>query len=527
MCFGILAGLSITISMAGSPVQVGKYGKFYMSRLVPIHLVYLVACVICTLNRLVYCQPSDFKPYEWGGIEACRATKLNLSYEGTWLSSLVVMLLCVQAWPIGVYVWHISYYTWFSSAYQFCIFCFPYIHWLLSDLVNHGMGWIIFGNTMMQIIHYCTLVLMEWVYLTYRHTDPEFANYWIYGGYMFPPFWCIRFAVGCMLGYTFLKCRPDRDESSSFCWGVVTDLCTLAIILTYILLVYFGIEVEHRLSNESLLESRMYCGVIPRVFVPFFALWIYGLSVGRGYFAALCKNEFLVRYLSPASYSVYLLHQPVFEWYSLAVKGEMWSQNKPFEWFSPDPIVLDSWEAALVVFITVLFSLIVQHVTDVYLMGHWLSLVRYFTSDGEVSEDESAEEVVISAIEDIAGARVKPEDNINDTGLASLGTTSLVSILRSRDSRVKVTPAELISCITVQDIIDLVETSRKLNAGAKVAPATAGEIAALDDIESGSAGSDYKPKAKLTGAPSCSEGLKYLQDTPYGSGTSSRSSDSD
>ena len=95
----------------------------------------------------------------------------------------------------------------------------------------------------------------------------------------------------------------------------------------------------------------------PRVGVPFFAVWIYGLSVGEGYFAALCRNRFLVHYLSPASYSIYLLHQPVFEWYSLATRGVMWSQRKPFEWFSPDPIVLGWGEACLVVGITVLLSL--------------------------------------------------------------------------------------------------------------------------------------------------------------------------
>merc|ERR1711871_1709628 len=139
------------------------------------------------------CPLSSFQPYTYGSLDVCRATVLEWSWGETFGASLFLQVFALQAWPFGVLVWHISYYTWFSSAYQFCVLCFPYIHWCLSDLVNHGMGWIIFGNVLVNFIHYCTLVLMEWVYLTYRHVDPEFANYWIYGGYMFPPFWCIRF----------------------------------------------------------------------------------------------------------------------------------------------------------------------------------------------------------------------------------------------------------------------------------------------------------------------------------------------
>ena len=157
--------------MAGKGVPQGSYGKFYASRLVPIHLVYLVTCVVCSLNRLAYCSAEAYQPYQWGSIEACRATKLDWGYGETWLLSIVVMLLCLQAWPIGVYVWHISYYTWFSSAYQFCIFCFPYIHHCCYAFTGAGAGMLYLGNFVVHFAHYVTLVIMESVYLTYRHPN--------------------------------------------------------------------------------------------------------------------------------------------------------------------------------------------------------------------------------------------------------------------------------------------------------------------------------------------------------------------
>eukprot|EP00931_Biecheleriopsis_adriatica_P056802 TRINITY_DN33685_c0_g1_i1.p1 TRINITY_DN33685_c0_g1~~TRINITY_DN33685_c0_g1_i1.p1 ORF type:complete len:1438 (+),score=217.99 TRINITY_DN33685_c0_g1_i1:39-4352(+) len=459
VCFGMLAGFSMSASMA-HPVAKGRYLKFYESRLVPVHLMYLIAGLLCVVNRLFMCPPDSFKSYTWESDDACSATILNMSWSGTWIVSLLVFVLTLQAWPIGVYVWHISYYTWFSSAYQFCIFCFPWIHKKLLGRASRG-PWVL-ARTFLALhgLHYLTLVLMEAVYLSYRHENPEFVNYWIYAGYMFPPFWACRFACGCLLGVTFLERRPDQSKSA-WKWGLVTDIMTLGLLAMYTLLIVFRVQVEHRFSWKSLLEDRMYCGVTPRVMVPILSLYLYGLAVGKGITARVCCNKFLVQKLAPASYSIYLLHQPVFEWYSLATRGFLWSRRKRFAWFSPDPMEVDWLEALLIIMLTVVFSIAVTEITNRYLMGRWLAFVRFVTCRRRSKGEEGSRELVLAALEDLTGLQPAPSDRLQDTGLASLGISVLISTLAAMDARLKaLSPSQLMSCDTVQDLVDTVQTCR-------------------------------------------------------------------
>lgn len=455
VCFGILAGFSLTVSMS-QPVRKGNYLKFYESRLVPIHLIYLIACALCIVNRSFFCQPSNYGPYMWGSIDACRATALRLPYWSTWIVSVLVIAFTLQAWPIGLFVWHISYYTWFSSAYQFCIFCYPFIHKILADKVRQGTRVLICTHFTLQFLHFLTLVLMEAVYLSYRDTNEEFVNYWVFGGYMFPPFWCLRFACGCFLGFHFLQFRPDQKTSARY-WGIVTDLMTAVMFITYVILIYFQVEVEHRLSDKTLLESRMYCGVIPRLAVPMISIYLYGLAVGRGCTARLCRNRILVEYLAPASYAMYLLHQPVFEWYSVITVGTWWSQRKRFEWFSPDPLRINWYETILVIILTVIFSMIVTHLINFYLMGKWLAFVRWATCRRRRHDNTDSVASVCAAIEDLAGVNVSAADKLQDTGLASLGVSALVSVLNNAWPQLNLKPAALLNCTTVQDIANIID----------------------------------------------------------------------
>jgi len=211
-----------------------------------------------------------------------------------------------------------------------------------------------------------------------------------------------------MLGFHFMQARPDK-QANAWIWGLATDAMTIFMIVAYILLVHFGVEVEHRLSNKSLLESRMYCGVAPRLAVPFFSVYLYGLSVGRGVFARFCKSRLLVRVLSPASYSMYLLHQPVFEWYSVVTRGSWWTQRKQFSWFSPDPMEVNFWEAFVIIALTTVFSIAVTYVVNLYLMGKWISFVRWITCRRRARHQDSAE-LVLAALEELAGVSVAKED---------------------------------------------------------------------------------------------------------------------
>jgi len=277
---------------------------------------------------------------------------------------------------------------------------------------------------------------------------------------MFPPFWACRFACGCLLGVTFMKYRPDQ-AASSWRWGVATDFMTLIFLTMYALLIAFRVQVDHRFSWASLLEDRMYCGVTPRLMLPILSLYLYGLAVGKGITARICSCKFLVQKLAPSSYSIYLLHQPVFEWYSLATTGNWWSRQKRFAWFSPDPIECDWQDALIIIALTVAFSMVVTEVTNRYLMGKWLAFVRHITCRRRSGGAGTSMELVMAALEDLTGLQPAACDRLQDTGLASLGISVLISTLSAMDQQVKaLNPAKLMGCDTVQDLVDILDTCR-------------------------------------------------------------------
>lgn len=261
------------------------------------------------------------------------------------------------------------------------------------------------------------------------------------------------------VGFHFITHRPDKQRGA-WKWGVLCDLMTFAFILNYILLIVFRVDIDLRFSDD-LLEDRMYCGVTPRLAVPFFCLYMYSLAVGRGLMCRLCSSRLLVR-LSPASYAIYLLHQPVFEWWSIAHHGEWWTKRKAFEWFSPDPIVLDWAESIIVISLTTLLAIWMTWLIDTHLMARWLAFVRWITcrKDSSGGQGSSAQEVVLSAIEDLVGIRPSLDDSPSEM-LASLGVVALVGSIASRDPAIKLPPAEVIYCETVRDVVEAATAARK------------------------------------------------------------------
>jgi hypothetical protein len=107
---------------------------------------------------------------------------------------------------------------------------------------------------------------MEIVYIWAKSNDYlEFANYWVWGGYMFPPFWALRFAIGVFLGLHFLEHRPDRNPNPKYWgWGAATDFMSLTIVGGYVVMVVLGVDIVYRFS-PGLLENRMFAGVTPRL----------------------------------------------------------------------------------------------------------------------------------------------------------------------------------------------------------------------------------------------------------------------
>merc|ERR1719401_1331695 len=104
-------------------------------------------------------------------------------------------------------------------------------------------------------------------------------------------------------------------------WGKLTDLTTVLMIMTlafapllwwldpkYSYISYSG--VQYPLPNMPAIKIAQWWGgdnALGCKFVDFaLCFWIYGLAVGKGFTAKILGSNFMVQYLSPAAYSVYL-----------------------------------------------------------------------------------------------------------------------------------------------------------------------------------------------------------------------------
>ena len=72
---------------------------------------------------------------------------------------------------------------------------------------------------------------------------------------------------------------------------------------------------------------------LSRVLCPIGFLWFWGIAVGKGLTSFIFSNKLFVKWLAPASYNMFLFHQPVSEWYYFATRGEWWVYPKSFYWF--------------------------------------------------------------------------------------------------------------------------------------------------------------------------------------------------
>jgi hypothetical protein len=116
-------------------------------------------------------------------------------------------------------------------------------------------------------------------------------------------------------------------------WGAVTDFISALLLAGWLL---YGLAPEE--SSPSFAEDdatllRYWGAFLSRLLAPVGFLWFWGLAVGTGYTARLFSLPFVVEWLAPASYNMFLFHQPIAEWYYLATRGLWWAYPKNFFWF--------------------------------------------------------------------------------------------------------------------------------------------------------------------------------------------------
>lgn len=144
--------------------------------------------------------------------------------------------------------------------------------------------------------------------------------------YIFSIFVCLSAAY-----FLFRHYSPNTGKYAER-WGELTDAITLFLLAGYLSFGLWPKELNPDF-NEASVDSRVWASWLSRCLFPIGAVWVFGMAVGRGHTAKLFSVPFLVGRLAPASYNVFLFHQPVAEWYYAATRGVWWAFPKSYYWF--------------------------------------------------------------------------------------------------------------------------------------------------------------------------------------------------
>lgn len=203
---------------------------------------------------------------------------------------------------------------------------------------------------------------------------------------------------------------------------------------------------------------------LSRLVCPISFVWIYGLAVGKGLTAKIMSNRFLVAYLAPASYNIYLFHQAVYEWYWLATRGNWWAYPKSFYWFSPHPTpITEFWEFVVVLLITIVLSVLLEFKVNSFLVDWFLLFVGKIIGDDDslfISGGADVCEVVILTIETITGATpgtIFSTTSLMETGCSSITSLVLIAKIKHRYKSLVLSPHDIFRVDTVGDLINLIK----------------------------------------------------------------------
>ncbi|MGI8748677.1 MAG: acyltransferase family protein [Deinococcus sp.] len=264
--FFILSGfiLTYTYLRPGSPQELSTPRRdFWAARFARIYPVYALGLLVSLpflLEPLLHRLPSK-----------------------TEAASLLLAPLLLQAWlPQTACVWNCP--GWSLSTEGFFYLLFP--------LVLGGVAWlrrrgVLAGGLLLWLL----ALLPPLLYLRFspRPFPPE--SLLMDAAYYGPAFRLPEFLLGMLLGQEFLR-RPSSPRAAAL-------LTLLGLAGTLLLMVYSGAVTVPPLRNALV--------------IPFMAALIWGLAHGRGMVARLLAWRPMIA-LGEASYSLYILHVPVYLW---------------------------------------------------------------------------------------------------------------------------------------------------------------------------------------------------------------------
>jgi acyl carrier protein len=191
--------------------------------------------------------------------------------------------------------------------------------------------------------------------------------------------------------------------------------------------------------------------------IPLFCCWLYGLATGRGVTASILGNHVMVKYLSPASYGMYLMH---FELYFSCFFAKDILQGAPAH-------SMGYFEYFLFNVFCVVVGLFMSHVVNDKATAIFERIFDkvYFCCPcyrcccelGEVEEGSDSLAKIARAIADLTGSDVTASTPLSECGLDSFGASSLVGVLKARLPGLRLQPRHVYELETVGELARFID----------------------------------------------------------------------
>jgi acyl-CoA synthetase (AMP-forming)/AMP-acid ligase II/peptidoglycan/LPS O-acetylase OafA/YrhL len=508
--FFALVGFSLTVII---PSVINKK-LFISARISGLYPLYGLAVILALGNLLVSCNPSTFSSvFSWISLPSsdgqmfCQGTPLM---QGSWLANVLltvgIHLTGLQATPLWGASWFLGFYLWFISMYFQCLIIFPFVYNALYKYRDRKKRLLLL--TILVLVINVLIVLSFWYGYTIDVTGYGFfdritgeritpsplqielageENFAILSFYLFAPFWMVYFIAGMCAAFLYGAIRPSEQLRTQV-WGYVADTITVIMVIISVAHIAQGYypfdlsvtevtldpffmrpEAANSYADPSTV-NRAWDNIYGRLFAPITLLWIFALSTGEGLTAKALRFSPLSQTLSLTTYSCFLFHQMVGQWYYAATRhGEWWgwwSHQKDFYWFSPQPIPVEWYEYFYIVGLVVLFSKIVQPLELAIrgAFGFFINLFKKIKGGSIILDTEKTTiSEILLIIESLTGMEVKPEWSLEECGLASLGvvqfTNTLEHAFSTPENQIKLSMTDIMSTHNIYEIASIVDNN--------------------------------------------------------------------
>jgi len=231
----------------------------------------------------------------------------------------------------------------------------------------------------------------------------------------------------------------------------------------------------------AMLSSRPF-----RFGTPVICLYIYGLAVGHGITAKVLGSNFMVKWLAPAAYPLYLFHWPLFSYWSL-LRDFLGVKRVDLEKAGNGAFgITPWWEFLMFLPVITALALFVAHVLNSYATVLFMNLFDHLYCcctcvcgrQGRLMDEggQNALFTILDVVSGLTGADVDGTTLISHLGLDSFGASALVGILGSRVPDVHLKAADVYELETVGDIAALIERRRCENNGKVVGSPVQSEV---------------------------------------------------